>query len=103
MYRATLTSIGTIHMANLTAPVSDDNIINFKDDTAVSETTALTELPQKGLLRFSQFKKFVGISKSTVWDWSTDGRFPAPVKLASNVTCWRASDIHNWLAEHGEV
>ncbi len=67
-----------------------------------TETTP-TELPSKGLLRWQQFQPFVGISKSTIWDWSKTGKFPAPLKLSPTVTVWKASDIHAWLASHGEV
>ncbi len=76
-------------MADITAPVSTETIP--------------TELPTKGLLRAKQILPFIGISKSTLWEWSKNGLFPQPIKLSSTVTVWKASDIHQWLAEHGEV
>lgn len=34
---------------------------------------------------------------TTLWTWSKDGRFPAPVKIANNITAWRNQDVIDWL------
>jgi prophage regulatory protein len=35
----------------------------------------------------------IPISKSTWWSGIKSGRFPAPVKLAPNISAWRIKDI----------
>ncbi len=70
--------------------------------TKTTEPT-LNELPTKGLLRIKTFRPFVGLSTTTIWDWSKAGKFPKPIKLSPTIAVWKASDIHQWLAEHGEV
>lgn len=41
-------------------------------------------------------KGLIGVSDKTIWQWVKDGKFPSPIKLSSNVTVWRASDIQTW-------
>lgn len=38
----------------------------------------------------------LSIGKSTVWAWSTENRFPKPVRLSSRCTRWRLSEIVVW-------
>ncbi|WP_369795095.1 helix-turn-helix transcriptional regulator [Azoarcus sp. KH32C] len=58
------------------------------------ETTDMI-LPQhpEPLLRLPDVLRVVPVSKSTWWAGVKSGRFPAPVKLGTRITCWRASDI----------
>ena len=37
-------------------------------------------------------------SRSSLWRWVKEGRFPAPFKLGNRMTAWRASDVAAWLA-----
>ncbi|XKF14950.1 helix-turn-helix domain-containing protein [Halomonas sp. BLK-85] len=37
-----------------------------------------------------------GTHEATIWRWSREGRFPAPVKLAGNLTRWPLSDVESW-------
>jgi len=39
----------------------------------------------------------VPFSKTTLFEWSKDGRFPAPVKLSPTMTAWRNSEVIAWL------
>jgi predicted DNA-binding transcriptional regulator AlpA len=36
-----------------------------------------------------------------LWQWVKAGKFPQPIKLADNVTVWKASDVYGWLESHG--
>lgn len=59
----------------------------------------MNHLPKDGLSRLAQILPLLPISKSTVWAWVKQGKFPAPVKLSPTVTVWRNSDILNWLEQ----
>ncbi len=37
------------------------------------------------------------ISKSTLWSWVARGVFPRPVKLGDRVTCWRETDVDDFI------
>ena len=36
------------------------------------------------------------ISRSTVWRWVKEGKFPKPVKLGEAATRWRICDLQAW-------
>ena len=57
----------------------------------------LKHLPHQGMSRASQLLPFVPFSKTTLFEWSKDGRFPAPVKLSPTMTAWRNSEVIAWL------
>ena len=48
--------------------------------------------------RIKQLVELLNVSKSSIWNWVKDGSFPKPIKLASNVTAWKAIDIFNWVS-----
>lgn len=50
------------------------------------------------LLRLKQVLEIVPVSKSTWWSWVADSKAPAPIKLG-RCTCWRYSDIMDFIAE----
>lgn len=54
------------------------------------------EFPRTGFVRIRQILAPVGpipVSRSTWWAGVKTGRFPAPTKLGSRVTVWRAADV----------
>lgn len=63
-------------------------------------------LPQTGFLRARQIlgdprrgqPALIPISRTTLWNWVRNGRFPAPHKLGPNVTAWRVEDVRELLA-----
>ncbi|MCL6247278.1 AlpA family phage regulatory protein [Acinetobacter sp. ANC 4945] len=44
--------------------------------------------PKKGILPMGE---------STIWEKVRRGEFPQPIKISSRITCWRKSDIVEWL------
>lgn len=59
-------------------------------------------LPNTGFVRLSIILKVLPIGKTTWWNGIKTGRFPKGVKLSSNVTAWRAEDIHTLIASYGK-
>lgn len=50
-------------------------------------------------LRDSDVGKRYAVTAKTVWQWSRNGQFPAPVKLTPGCTRWKLTDIEAWEAE----
>ena len=80
----------------------DTSIITIADNTpsnteATKQTTSIKHLPPQGMSRASQLIPFLPFGSSTLWAWSRDGRFPAPVKLSPTMTAWRNADVIEWL------
>ena len=83
----------------------DNPVIAFADNTlssteATKQTTSIRHLPPQGMSRASQLIPFLPFGSSTLWAWSRDGRFPAPVKLSPTMTAWRNADVIEWLESH---
>lgn len=64
---------------------------------AAKADTKPTTLPRTGYSRLSQLLPFLPIGKTTIYQWSKDGRFPAPVKICGSVTAWSNEAVHAWL------
>ena len=68
-------------------------------------------LESSGFLRIKQIVApgCVPVSKSTIYRWIKEGRFPAPVRLQKgkerkrgDASVWRVSDVEKWLKEAGQ-
>jgi prophage regulatory protein len=56
--------------------------------------TAVT--PEK-LLRLPTVIERVGVSRSTLWSWVREKRFPPPVRLGLRAVGWRESEVAAWI------
>lgn len=36
------------------------------------------------------------VSRSTIWRWLKEGKFPKPIRLGEGSTRWRLSDLEDW-------
>lgn len=73
-------------------------VIDMKQHTDID--TSVKHLPQQGMSRASQLIPLLPFGSSTLWAWSRDGRFPAPVKLSPTMTAWRNAEVIEWLESH---
>jgi prophage regulatory protein len=49
------------------------------------------------LLRPKQILQQFPISRSTLFQWVKDGKFPAPLKMGARCTVWREEDIQEYV------
>jgi prophage regulatory protein len=49
------------------------------------------------ILRLMGVLDTVCVSKSTIYQWVADGKFPAPVRLGPRSVGWRQSEVDAWL------
>jgi prophage regulatory protein len=54
------------------------------------------------LYRLHDLTRELGLSRSTIYKWIQDGRFPAQVQLGGRLSRWRSEDIEAWLQSRGE-
>ncbi len=67
------------------------------------DTITPPTLPTTGFVRLRQLLVFVPFGRSTVYRKIQQGQFPKPVRLSTNISAWRAEDIHAWIANAGET
>lgn len=51
------------------------------------------------VIRVGEVAGILGIAKSTVWLWDSQGKLPKSFKLTAATTVWRLSEIMDWLDE----
>ncbi len=50
-------------------------------------------------IRLEQVKARTGLSRSTLYAYIRDGRFPSPVTISDRCVAWVESEIDTWIAE----
>lgn len=56
-------------------------------------------LRMKDLANCPKSKGLIGVSSQTLWRWIQQKKFPAPVKIGSNISVFRMSEIQAWMKE----
>ena len=51
------------------------------------------------ILRISQVKQQIGLSRSTIYQRISKGLFPRPISLGLRAVGWLESDLEDWIAE----
>lgn len=49
------------------------------------------------LLRIEDVSLITTLAKSTIWLKVSQKKFPKPLKISSNVSVWKDSDIQGWI------
>ena len=50
------------------------------------------------LYKVKQLEQILNISKSTLWQWVKQDKFPTPIKRVGS-TFWKAEDVDEWIKE----
>ena len=58
--------------------------------------------PEIRFLRISEVEALTGLSRTTIYDWSADGRFPRAVRLSGRAVRWIESEVLAWMDERIE-
>lgn len=60
------------------------------------------ELPNSAYVTDRTIAAHLGITRTTIWRWSREGRLPEPVKLGPNITRWQVGPLRAVLAKLAE-
>lgn len=55
----------------------------------------------KDLSNRADSRGLIGVSAQTIWKWVKNNQFPQPIKLGTNITVWRLTEINSWMEEKG--
>lgn len=64
----------------------------------LTRVAVFEQLPNDALLNVQEVSALAGRSPTSVWRDSKNGRLAAPIKIGSNATRWRVSDVRRYLA-----
>lgn len=63
-----------------------------------TQSKLTSALPETGFVRLAQIiPDIIPVSRTQIWRWVREKRFPAPVKLSAQVTVWRAEEVRAWI------
>lgn len=51
------------------------------------------------VLRAAALEKTLSVSESTIWRWTTEGKFPKPIRLGTKTTVWDLDEVENFIAK----
>ena len=51
------------------------------------------------ILRLSEVQARTGLSRTTIYEWRAEGRFPQPVGLGARSVGWIESEVNEWIGE----
>lgn len=74
----------------------------YNDDDCNSplQNELVRTLPAQGMSRAKTILPFLPFSRTTLHQWSHDGRFPASIRLSPTVVAWRNSEVLAWIESH---
>jgi len=86
-----------------------DQFVRIKDLASYSAKGATTHPYKSGINKGKTkninarpaSKGLLSISDKTIWKWVKNRQLPAPIKLSTNVTVWRLSDVQAWMQSQG--
>lgn len=59
-------------------------------------------MENQSLLKVQTLARNLDMGVSTIWSLAKQGKFPKPVKISSQMTRWKKSDIDTWLENPAE-
>lgn len=51
------------------------------------------------VLRAAALAKTLSVSESTIWRWTTEGKFPKPIRLGTKTTVWDLDEVETFIAK----
>lgn len=60
-------------------------------------TKSVLYLRPQGVSRAKDILPFLPFGRTTLHEWSKDGRFPASIKLSPTIVVWRNGEVLDWL------
>jgi len=49
------------------------------------------------LIRLKEVQHRVGLGRSTIYRWISEGHFPRPVQLGGHAVAWQESEVEEWI------
>lgn len=70
---------------------------NHDDCNSKLQNELAMTLPIQGMSRAKDILPFLPFRRTTLHEWSRDGRFPSSIKLSPTMVAWKNADVLEWL------
>lgn len=77
-----------------------NNQYNGDDRNSPLKNELAKNLPTQGMSRAKTLLPFLPFSRTTLHEWSRDGRFPKSIRLSPTMVAWKNSEVLEWLENH---
>ena len=64
-----------------------------ESDKGATESRRVTRL-----IRLPEVQHRVGLGRSTIYRWMSEGKFPKPVQLGGYAVAWAEEDVQIWIS-----
>lgn len=65
---------------------------------STQESTTSKARDPSALVRLDEVCQMVGVSRSAIYKWMNEGRFPKPVRVGHRAVRWRIAEVSQWTA-----
>ena len=74
------------------SPVQKEAIVGEEIDKGATEPRRVTRL-----IRLPEVQHRVGLGRSTIYRWMSEGKFPKPVQLGGYAVAWAEDEVEAWI------
>jgi prophage regulatory protein len=75
------------------------HFLSVSNKTRMGSMEIENKAVKTSFIRLEQVKARTGLSRSTLYAYIRDGRFPSPVTISDRCVAWVESEIDTWIAE----
>ncbi len=77
----------------MSSRVAKEAVVGEEIDKGATETRRVTRL-----IRLPEVQHRVGLGRSTIYRWMSEGKFPKPVPLGGYSVAWAEDEVEAWIA-----
>lgn len=74
------------------SPEPTEAIVAEEIDKRATETRRVTRL-----IRLPEVQHRVGLGRSTIYRWMSEGKFPKPVQMGGRAVAWAEDEVEAWI------
>ena len=78
----------------MSSPVPKEAIVGEEIDKGATESRRVTRL-----IRLPEVQHRVGLGRSTIYRWMSEGKFPKPVQLGGYSVAWSEREVEAWISD----
>ena len=78
----------------MSSPVPKEAIVGEEIDKGATESRRVTRL-----IRLPEVQHRVGLGRSTIYRWMSEGKFPKPVQLGGYSVAWSEREVGAWISD----